>query len=259
VILRVLLDKYREAGGERRMKCGVRSIVAREGRAAALVLDSGEEIVATHVLSSIGSVETGALMGAPGVDGPRIGYVETISVLDRPPSALGWGDDTIVFFNDSERFVYRNPPGQVDLRSGIICIPNNFEYGRGRGLSEGVLRITCLASYDAWANLPEDAYRGDKRRWFGAIHGSARRFAPAPSPEEALAAATVATDMFTPTTVAHYTGHLRGAIYGSPVKNPAGTTSLANVYVCGTDQGMLGIVGAMMSGITMANLHILKA
>ena len=259
VILRVLLDKYREAGGERRMKCGVRSIVAREGRAAALVLDSGEEIAATQVLSSIGSAETAALMGAPGVDGPRIGYVETISVLDRPPSALGWGDDTIVFFNDSERFVYRNPPGQVDLRSGIICIPNNFDYGRGRNLSEGVLRITCLASYDAWANLPEAAYRGDKRRWFGAIHGSARRFAPAPSPEEALAAATLATDMFTPTTVAHYTGHLRGAIYGSPVKNPAGTTSLANVYVCGTDQGMLGIVGAMMSGITMANRHILKS
>ena len=85
VILRVLLDKYREAGGERRMKCGVTSIVAREGRAAALVLDSGEEIVASHVLSSIGTVETAALMGATCADGPRIGYVETISVLDRPP------------------------------------------------------------------------------------------------------------------------------------------------------------------------------
>jgi len=258
VMLRVLLEKYREAGGERRMKCGVKGIIAREGRAAALVLDSGEEITASHVLSSIGSVETAALLGAPGPDGRRIGYVETISVLDRAPSELGWGEDTIVFFNDSERFTYRDPPGQADLRSGIICFPNNFDYGAGRGLSEGFLRITCLANYDAWANLPEAAYRADKEKWFGAIQESALRFLPALGDRGVLASATVATDMFTPTTVEHYTGHFRGAIYGSPVKNPGGRTALSNVYVCGTDQGMLGIVGSMLSGITMANQHILK-
>jgi len=37
------------------MKCGVRRIVSRDGRAAALVLDSGEEITADHVISSIGA------------------------------------------------------------------------------------------------------------------------------------------------------------------------------------------------------------
>src|SRR5690606_29289055 len=42
VILRVLLEKYRSAGGERRMKCGVRKIVARDDKIAVLVLDSGE-------------------------------------------------------------------------------------------------------------------------------------------------------------------------------------------------------------------------
>ena len=84
------------------------------------------------------------------------------------------------------------------------------------------------------------------------------RFLPPLSPPDALARATVATDMFTPTTVEHFTGHFRGAIYGSPVKNPAGRTALSNVYVCGTDQGMLGIVGSMLSGISMANQHILK-
>ncbi len=259
VMMRVLLEKYREAGGERRMKCGVRSIVVREGRAAALVLDTGEEVVAAQVLSSIGNAETDALMGSSRAEPPRLGYVETISVLDRPPSELGWGDDTIVFYNDSERFGYRNPPGQVDVRSGIICFPNNFEYGPGRGLKEGFFRVTCLANYDAWSNLPEDTYRADKLRWFGAMQGSAMRFLPPLSPPDALGRATVATDMFTPTTVEHYTGHLRGAIYGSPVKNPGGRTALSNLYLCGTDQGMLGIVGSMLSGITMANQHILRA
>jgi phytoene dehydrogenase-like protein len=260
VMMRVLLEKYREAGGERRMKCGVRSVTVRGGRAASLVLDSGEEIVATHVLSSIGIAETNALLGEPAAaPGPRLGYVETISVLSQAPSALGWGDDTIVFFNDSDRFTYRNPAGQVDLRSGIICFPNNFEYGPGRELPEGFFRVTCLANYASWVGLPAERYQADKSRWFGEIQDSARRFLPALETPDALARLTVATDMFTPTTVEKFTGHVRGAIYGAPDKNPAGRTALPNLFICGTDQGMLGIVGSMLSGISMANQHILQA
>ena len=259
VMMRVLLEKYREAGGERRMKCGVRSIVAREGRASALVLDSGEEIQATHVLSSIGSAETLALMGGPAKAGRTLGYVETISVLDRPPSAIGWGADTIVFFNDSERFTYRDPRYPVDSRSGIICFPNNFRYGEGRELSEGFFRVTCLANYESWAGLSPEAYAAEKARAFAQVQESAMRFLPRLDPPEALARSTVATDMFTPTTVEKFTGHFRGAIYGAAEKRPDGRTPLSNVYLCGTDQGMLGIVGSMLSGISMANLHVLKA
>ena len=259
VLMRVLLEKYRLAGGERRMKCGVRHIVAREGRAASLILDSGEEILATHVLSSIGAQETAVLMGEPRRVARTLGYVETIAILNRAPADLGWGSDTIVFFNDSERFEYRDPVGQVDLRSGIICFPNNFEYGEGRGLSEGVFRVTCLAHYEAWAGLPEEQYGQDKARWFGKIQESALRFLPRLDSPELLSKATVATDMFTPTTVEKFTGHFRGAIYGDPEKRQDGRTALSNVYLCGTDQGMLGIVGSMLSGISMANLHVLQA
>ena len=259
VMMRVLLEKYRAAGGERRMKCGVRSIVSREGRATALVLDSGEEVHAAQVLSSIGAAETEALMGGARKAGRTLGYVETISVLDRQPAALGWGEDTIVFFNDSDRFSYRDPEGQVDTRSGIICFPNNFQYGEGRALPEGFFRVTCLANYERWANLPEDTYQGDKARWFEAIQASATRFLPRLGAPDALSKATVTTDMFTPTTVEKYTGHFRGAIYGSPEKRPDGRTPLSNVFLCGTDQGMLGIVGSMLSGISMANQHVLKA
>jgi hypothetical protein len=64
--------------------------------------------------------------------------------------------------------------------------------------------------------------------------------------------------MFTPRTITKFTGHLAGAIYGAAAKNRQGRTSLDNVYLCGTDQGFLGIVGAMLSGISMANYHILQ-
>jgi phytoene dehydrogenase-like protein len=292
-ILRVLLEKYRQAGGERRMKCGVRQIVARAGRAAALVLDSGEEITADHVFSSIGSAETEMLLASgenrkskienPKSGAPRLSFVETITVLDRQPAAFGWGEDTIVFFNDSARFDYARPAEQVDLRSGVICLPNNFNYGLDRQLSEGFFRCTGLANYDRWAHLPEATYHADKQRWFAAIQQSAQRFLPplvdpsssrhkeavrlvtsaatanpANSAPDILARATVATDMFTPRTIQHFTGHLDGAVYGAPAKNRPGRTALGNLYLCGTDQGFLGIVGAMLSGISMANYHVLQ-
>ncbi len=267
LVIRVLLEKYRAAGGERRMKCGVQRIIERQGRADRLILDSGEEITADHVISSIGAPETESLVhlghGAAGEDEPapanigRLSFVETIAVLNCQPAAFGWGSDTIIFFNDSPRFHYERCTEQVDPRSGVICFPNNFDFGPERELPEGVFRVTCLADYGHWANLAEDDYRADKDRWFDSIQRSARRFLP-PVADEALAAATLATDMFTPRTITKYTGHFGGAIYGSPVKHRQGRTALANLYLCGTDQGFLGIVGAMLSGISMANYHILQ-
>ena len=271
-IIRVLLEKYRAAGGERRMKCGVARIVERGDRAAALILDNGAEITADHILSSIGAAETralcrrdatpGALAAAatpPGLSAEReqrLSFIESIRVLKHPPRELGWGDDTIVFFNDSERFEYARPAGQVDVRSGVICLPNNFDFG-GAGLSEGILRVTCLADYDRWVGLAEDQYQADKIRWLNESTQSARRFLPEVA-DERLAGETIATDLFTPRTIARFTGHLAGAVYGAPDKIPDGHTHLKNLYLCGTDQGLLGIVGAMLSGITMANQHVLQ-
>jgi phytoene dehydrogenase-like protein len=276
VILRVLLEKYRAAGGERRMKCGVQRIVSREGRATALVLDNGEEVTADHVISSIGAPETEALVNRSKVaseniqtrrdvefhraplEAGRLSFVETISVLNRQPAELGWGDDTIIFFNDSPHFEYACPDEQVDPRSGVICIPNNFDFGADRVLPEGLLRVTCLANYSGWANLPEEGYQADKKRWFGVVQQSAQRFLPPLTGDVSLQDATVAIDMFTPRTITKYTGHFGGAIYGAPVKQRQGRTELDNLYLCGTDQGFLGIVGAMLSGISMANYHILQ-
>ena len=262
VVLRVLLAKYRAAGGERRMKCGVQKISAHAGRASAVILDSGEEITADHVISSIGAPETDRLLaasaGEPTTAAPTLSFVETISMLDRQPAELGWGSDTIVFFNDSTRFDYVRPTEQVDPRSGVICIPNNFDYGADRVLPEGIFRVTCLANYDRWATLPEADYQADKLRWFPEVQRSARRFLPPLASDDALVAATLTTDMFTPRTITKFTGHLGGAIYGATVKHRQGRTSLDNLYLCGTDQGFLGIVGAMLSGISMANYHILQ-
>ena len=68
----------------------------------------------------------------------------------------------------------------------------------------------------------------------------------------------VFTDVFTPKTIHRFTGHVNGAVYGTPSKTKTGMTHLENLFICGTDQGFLGIIGAMLSGISMANLHVLQ-
>jgi phytoene dehydrogenase-like protein len=241
----------------------VRQIVAEGDRAAVLLLDDGTEVTADHVLSSIGGPETAALIAPaeaagepfrrqpPGV----VSYVETMTVFDRQPSAFGW-DDTIVFFNDSDRLHYARPAGAVDPRSGVICFPNNFHFTPDEMPDEGMMRVTCLANYDAWAPLADDSYAAQKTECFGRVQASARRFV-APVDSAAFAAATRASDMFTPRTITRFTGHRNGAIYGAPGKSFRGLTPLRNLYLCGTDQGLLGIVGSMLSGITMANQRVL--
>ena len=262
-VLRLLVDRCREHGVERRMKCGVRRLEVRGERVAALVLDDGTEVTAERVYSSAGAVETRRLRsdtpataGVPEIG--RLGYAETIATYD-PAAFAGFGwSDTIIFFCDAERFTYRAPTELVDPCSGVICIPNNYQYGPGRTLDEGWLRVTALANHDAWCALPEADYQAQKAAWCTQLNRVARAHLPAIAPAVHDAALT-STDVFTPRTVRKFTGHLNGAIYGSPVKRRDGRTDLSNLYLIGTDQGFLGVTGAMLSGISMANLHGLKA
>ncbi len=262
-VIRLLVDRCREHGVERRMKCGVRSLEVRAGRVAALVLDDGSEVAADAVYSSAGAVETMRLRsdaepGAGAAEVGRLGYAETIATY-RPDAFAGFGwRDTIVFFCDDERFRYRSPAELVDPRSGVVCIPNNYRYGAGRALDEGWLRVTALANHDAWCRLPEADYLAHKQAWCARLNRVARAHLPAVA-DAVHDAALTSTDVFTPRTVRKFTGHLNGAIYGSTVKRRDGRTDLANLFLIGTDQGFLGVTGAMLSGISMANLHGLKA
>lgn len=259
-VIRLLLDRFRKSGGIRKMKTGVARIESDGRRARKLVLENGEEARADIVISSAGLPETLKLCHPPVEERPerlvgQLAFAETITVFRQEPAEFGWGDDTIVFFNDSERFAFRRSEDPIDLRSGVICVPNNFRY-EGGGLEEGTARVTCLASYSKWKSYPEERYVKEKAEWRERIWQSACRFMPPSSIDPQRDA--LARDMFTPRTVEKFTRHLNGAIYGSPTKVKDGRTPLENLFICGTDQGFLGIVGALLSGITVANLYALK-
>lgn len=261
VILKSLMERFRELGGERKMRCAVKRLIPGGGRIQEIELEDGSVITAEHILSSAGRPETVAMIEGENRDmqlqeAGKLSYAETISVFDRNPADWGW-KDTIVFFNHGEKFHYEASREPVDLRSGVICIPNNFEYANGENLEEGWFRLTALANYRFWKDAPEERYQEQKKYWFERMRQTVLPFLPVPEDPE-WQSREIARDMFTPRTVEKYTRHFNGAIYGAPDKWKDGKTPWENLYICGTDQGFLGIIGAMLSGISMANAHVLQ-
>lgn len=263
-ITRTLQRKLRESGAVVRMKCSVKKIRTEGKRAVAVELDNGEIVTADKILSSAGSTETLRLCeGIPADSGSdnigQLGFCETITQLNANPSKDFDWNETIIFFNDADRFRYRNPESLIDPQSGVICIPNNYAWREPENApQEGCLRVTCLADYKRWYALghASDAYAQAKAEAFERLQTAA--LAHLPAVENArFKSAICATDMFTPLTIERFTGKLGGAIYGATKKTRTGTTPFENVFLCGTDQGFLGITGAILSGISMANLHML--
>jgi phytoene dehydrogenase-like protein len=255
LILKHLVRKFRSLGGELRLRSGVKRLAVETGRVTRVVLENDEELAARNVVSSAGWCETMRLCddGQPVINSRapgQLSFCETIATLDAPPADLGH-HRTITFFNDHDKFVWRKPEDLCDVRCGVICSPNNFAYDEP--LDDGTMRVTVLANFDRWRGLDEATYSLEKLRWYDRITESAVRFVPD------YRAHVIDTDMFSPTTIVRYTGHDNGAIYGAPEKQLSGRTHLENLFVCGTDQGLVGIIGSITSGIAMANRHCLKS
>ncbi len=256
-ILKLLRDRYRELGGTLAMNTGVAEILMHQGKAVGVRLDSGQEIRCKRVVSSAGWVETMGLCGEEVAArypketlAGRMTFVECISLLDRPLVDLGH-DKTITFFNTTEDLAYRPPESPFETTSGVICCPDHYEGQRPE--HEPALRLTLRAHPKAWFEMPEPQYQAQKQSAWEQGHAAILPFAPDIRPH------TIFVDTFTPRTIRHFTGHAYGVVYGSPKKSPAGLTEVEDLFLCGTDQGFLGIIGAMLSGIAMANRHALAA
>ncbi len=253
-VLDVLVRKYKSCGGELRMRSAVTSIQATNDRVESIQLENGEVLTTGKILSSAGYVETMRLLSnydPAGIEDKagQLSMVEFITVLNRQPAEKGH-ETTIIFYNNSDRFDYRKPDELVNVSSGVICCPNNFQYENP--LPEGMIRITNLANFDLWDRLGEEEYNAQKAAWLGTSLNEVVKLMPD------FRDSIVFTDVFTPKTIQRFTGHINGAVYGMPNKVKTGRTHLDNLFICGTDQGFLGIVGAMLSGISIANLHVLQ-
>lgn len=277
-LLKLLVERYKDLGGELVMRCGVAEILrdgSKRERAIGVRTDDGTELFADQVFSSAGAGRTLDLAGLPtGADDEGwLSFTETMVITGTHPRDFGAGEPghgaTIVFYNDADTFTYASPGDDaelgIDTRSGVICCPSHYAtptpgapLAAGWEPHEGALRYTALANAGFWSRFDrptdagEAAYMQAKRAASEALIDRASKFAPDPRPFE------LDRDAFTPRTIQHFTGHARGAVYGAPTKHLDGATPLENLYLIGTDQGLLGVVGAMLSGISIANRHGLR-
>ncbi|MHB8808516.1 MAG: phytoene desaturase family protein [Desulfobulbaceae bacterium] len=251
--LDLLVARFEGYGGELRFRAQVARIIREGERVVGVRLAGGEEIIAEAVLSTVGIPGTAELADWPldrAAYSGRMSFMETITLVPLRHQPLLRGDRTIIFYNNREKFSYRRPDDALDPSWGVICFPGNFQ-----GLAPEdpfQVRVTSAANYELWKAAPPEEYGRMKEEWgersaeqVGKIIGNYRRD-------------RVYEDRFTPVTIERFTAKVWGAVYGSPLKMKDGRTPYTNLFIAGTDQGYLGIVGAMLSGVTIVNQHLLQ-
>ncbi len=247
-ILSLLMKKINDLNADIRFKTAVSKILVNDSGEAFGVIANGEEFYAPVILSSIGYPETVRL--TPEVAStPRIGamtFMESIFILDKK-IPLHQNDSTIIFYNNSNKYAYRPADHFFDSSSAVICFPDNYESQNKEG--EGTVRMTFMANYSQWRELDKSSYESMKNKVGESSLELMKKLIPA------FDGKVLFQDIFSPMTIERYTWHLNGTVYGSIDKTRDGRTPFKNLYIIGTDQGFLGIVGSMLSGISMANLH----
>ncbi len=250
-ILNLLENRFKEAGGELRFRSEVRGIEDCDNEKR-VILKNGEVLKAKKVFSSVGLPETYSLLEEDSSSRPEVGnmsFMESLIVL-KDKSALQKQDATIIFYNDSDEYDYKKPESLFDSSSAVVCLPDNYERDK---LREGhaMVRVTYMANFDKWSSLARAIYKEEKER----VYQKALTLSESLLDQKLD---VFYKDIFSPTTVKKYTGHFNGTVYGSTTKTRDGQTKVPGLYIIGTDQGFLGIVGAMLSGISIANLYGLQ-
>jgi len=253
-LLDMLVAQYKKFGGELRFRAPVEEIISGKDRVHGIRLKGGEEITGEAVLSTVGIPGTSHLSGWP-LDRKqytgRMSFMETISMVPATNLQQERTNQTILFYNLKEKLSYQRPETLIDPSWGVICFPDNFQ-GLDRDTIKPVqVRVTNAANYDLWQQAESAQYKQFKKNCaqqsltaVGKIIGNYRQD-------------VVYQDSFTPVTIARFTKKSEGAVYGSPIKIKSGRTPWQNLFIAGTDQGYLGIVGSMLSGVTIVNQHLL--
>jgi phytoene dehydrogenase-like protein len=264
-LLDLLKQQYLHFGGELEFSAGVREINTVDNKINAVRTGTGEQIRCDYLISTAGLPETKRLFNDEAAAAKflklpeneaagRLSFFESIYFFNTSASKQLPQDRTIIFYNLNEKFSYRRPDDAVDLNSGVICFPGNFHGDQANDTVQ--MRTTHLANYELWRQAYEDPggtrYQAMKAEWLERSKNVIAKIIGNCSEN------IVYEDSFTPVTIERYTSRIQGAVYGSPEKFKDGRTDFDNLFIAGTDQGYLGIVGSLLSGVTMVNQHILN-
>ncbi len=253
--LRLLVDHYRSLGGEIRLQEKISRIQHENNSVSGIVLASGETIECDQLISTAGLPATQSLLKKSESTAPKearlgkISLFETIAMLPRERAVELSQGRTIIFFNFQKSFSFRKPTKAVDFDGGVICFPDGFK--DIPAAPENQIRITHMANYDKWQQANPDQYKKMKEE------SKQQSWHKAATILGDFSQEVVFSDSFTPTTIERFTSKTKGAVYGSPDKQKNGKTEFNNLFIAGTDQGFLGIVGSMISGTNIVTLQVL--
>jgi len=248
-ILSLLMKAVQERGVELRFKTPVKSILLKNNQVYGIEINENEIIEAPIILSSIGLPETMNLSKTNHeFKTGSMTFMETLLVFNKKID-LSLQPSTIIFHNKSKKYSYRPSVDTFDADSAVICFPDHYEPEQNEG--EGMIRVTFMSQYQKWKTLSKEDYQLEKEK----VKNESLKLALSYCPH--FSGDLVFHDVFSPLTLEKYTWHLGGTVYGSTDKMRDGKTPIKNLYIIGTDQGFLGIVGSMLSGISMSNLHVL--
>lgn len=252
--LHMLVEHYKGFGGELRYKARVEFVERQGDRVKGVRLAGGDYLSCDTLLSTVGAPGTAALVGWP-KDAKKyegqMSFVESISVLPVAQKSVLDTNHTIIFYNNQPTFSYNRPQTAINPDWGVICFPDNFQDLPDSDFFQ--VRITNAANYAIWKQANPEEYQQLK------ADSEAQSFASVSEIIGNYQENRVYHDSFTPLTIERFTSKTQGAVYGSPLKIKDGLTPYSNMFVAGTDQGFLGIVGAMLSGVTVVNKRILKS
>ena len=249
-LIQRLVAQFRENGGDLFLANGISQIRCDVSGVSSVIDDKGMEHTADSFVSSIGAAETAMLCTTPiptlhSAHQGQMAFIEGIFGLSRPPADFGL-DASIIFRNSADDFLFRPPDTLYSTRSCLICAPGNFTLCKDDFTAKSV-KVSMLASPRLWLSLDEDGYHNAKQNAEAALMEILEQLAPG------LASCVDFHELFTPKTITRFTGHINGAIYGSPDKCRNFQTGCPNLFLCGTDQELYGIVGALISGNVLAN------
>ncbi len=256
-IISIFKNKLKNNSCEIRKRNAVLKIVQGDG-IFKITLADGAIIKAKKIISCVGANETIQLCEPtifPKVPDGELSFAEAIFCMEKGfKPKLEEYKNACLFFNETKSLEYKKPCDAFNIESGVLCCPDNFHYLEEEKPNYSFLRLTALAKHEDWLGLSDEKYSKLKQDFRDAALAKIAKLSGLQISNNDI----LFSDIFTPRTIVHWSGHKNGAIYGSPAKSRSGKTSVENLFICGTDQGFLGITGSILSGISIANKYGLE-
>ncbi len=268
-----LVDSFEAAGGEVRFNCGAEKILTEQGQVVGVVLESGETVRCTSVVSNASPLITyNELLDLPeppasvlqDFKSRRMGLSAVCLYLglDATPEELGIHTASTFVMTTPDREVNEERLHSLDAPDWGMVTCYNFVDDELAPPGKSVVTLVALQYGEAWRDVPAANYAATKYKFGDELISLVERAYP--NIREHIEKAEVAT----PLTMMRYLNTPGGAIYGFKqslqdthlMRDPlhAALDAIGGLYSASSWTAMGGFQPTYMSGYGVAR-EILKA